>query len=84
MTRIYAMLLLILPLSVCQARDETVLLAADRAGHVEVLDPSTLRTLGSIKVLPQTDGIIVARTGVLFLREGLAPELPRLLRPLCN
>jgi len=72
--RIYAVILLILPFSVCRAQDRTVLLAAGRAGRVEVLDPITLETLGSIKVLPQTDGITSDRTGVLFLREGLAPE----------
>jgi WD40 repeat protein len=72
--RMYAVILLILPFSVCLAQDRSVLLAAGRAGRVEVLDPTTLETLGSIKVLPQTDGITSDRTGVLFLREGLAPE----------
>jgi hypothetical protein len=67
--------LLFLPPSVGQARDYlTVLLAAHRAGHVDVLDPITLRSLGSIKVLPQANGVTSDRTGVLFLREGIAPD----------
>jgi hypothetical protein len=68
-------LLLILPSSLDQAREyRTVLLAAHRSGRVEVLDPTTLQSLGSIKVLPQANGITSDRTGVLFLQEGLAPE----------
>lgn len=68
-------ILLILSPSVDQARDyRTVLLAARRAGEVEVLDPVTLQSLGSIKVLPQANGVTADSTGVLFLREGLAPE----------
>jgi WD40 repeat protein len=68
-------ILLILPSSLDQAREyRTVLLAAHRAGRVEVLDPITLLSLGSIKVLPQAGGVTSDRTGVLFLREGLAPE----------
>lgn len=68
-------ILLLLPSSVDQAREyRTVLLAAHRAGRVEVLDPITLLSLGSIKVLPQANGVTSDRTGVLFLREGLAPE----------
>jgi WD40 repeat protein len=68
-------ILLILPPFVGQAHDyRTVLLAAHREGLVEVLDPVTLQSLGSIKVLPQTNGVVSDRTGVLFLREGLAPE----------
>jgi len=68
-------ILLILPFSLDQAREyRTVLLAAHRAGRVEVLDPITLLPLGSIKVLPQANGVTSDRAGVLFLREGLAPE----------
>jgi len=68
-------ILLILPSSVDQARDyRTVLLAARRAGEVEVLDPVTLQSLGSIRVLPQANGVAGDSTGVLFLQEGLAPE----------
>jgi hypothetical protein len=57
-----------------QAHDQTVLLAAHRSGRVEVLDPMTLQSVGSLKVLPQANGITSDRTGVLFLQEGLAPE----------
>ena len=52
MTRILAAILLILPFVVGQAHDQVVLLAAHRAGGVDVLDPNTLESLGSIKVLP--------------------------------
>lgn len=73
--RLCLAILLILPSSLDQARENrTVLLAAHRAGRVEVLDPITLLSLGSIKVLPQANGVTSDRTGVLFLREGLAPE----------
>jgi len=51
-----------------------VLLAAHRTGGVDVRDPNTLESLGSIKVLPQANGVTSDRTGVLFLNEGLAPE----------
>ena len=74
MTRIYAALLLILPFGVCKADDQTVLLAASRSGRVEVLDPRTLESLGSIKALPQIDGVSSDHSGVLFVRAGLAPE----------
>jgi hypothetical protein len=74
MTRLFALILLALPLGVVQAPDQTVLLAAHRAGAVEILDPSTLQSLGSIKVLPQANGVTSDRTGILFLREGIAPE----------
>jgi hypothetical protein len=74
MIRILAAILLVLPFVVGQAHDQTVLLAARRAGGVDVLDPNTLETLGSIKVLPQANGLTSDRTGVLFLNEGLAPE----------
>ena len=68
-------ILLILPSSLDQAREyQTVLLAAHRSGRVEVLDPITLQSLGSIKVLPQANGITSDRTGILFLQEGLAPK----------
>jgi hypothetical protein len=68
-------ILLILPFSLDQAREyRAVLLAAHRAGRVEVLDPITLLPLGSIKVLPLANGVTSDRTGVLFLREGLAPD----------
>jgi len=68
-------ILLILPSSLDQARKyRTVVLAAHRSGGVEVLDPITLQSLGSIKVLPQANGVTSDHTGVLFLREGLAPE----------
>jgi hypothetical protein len=73
--RFWLAFLLILPSSVDQARSyRTVLLAARRAGQVEVLDPATLQSLGSIKVLPQANGVTGDSTGVLFLREGLAPK----------
>ncbi len=74
MTRLYAAILLILPFTVGQAHDQTVLLAAHRAGRVEVLDPITLQSLGTIKVLPQANGITSDRTGILLLREGLTPD----------
>jgi hypothetical protein len=68
------LILLFLTSIVGQAHDQTVLLAARRSGRVEVLDPVTLQSLGSLKVLPQANGITSDRTGVLFLQEGLAPE----------
>jgi len=68
-------ILLILPSYPDRARENrTVLLAAHRAGRVEVLDPITLLTLGSIRVLPLANGVTSDRTGVMFLPEGLAPE----------
>jgi hypothetical protein len=73
-TRFYAALLLILPFGVCNAHDQAVLLAAGRSGRVEVLDPTTLESLGSIKALPQIDGVSSDRSGLLFVRAGLAPE----------
>ena len=57
-----------------RAQERTVLLAANRAGQVEVLDPETLQTLGSVKVLPMVDGLAAGPGGMLFLREGLAPD----------
>lgn len=67
--------LLILPSSLDRARENrTVLLAAHREGSVEILDPITLQSLGSIKVLPLAEGVTSDRTGILFLREGIAPE----------
>jgi hypothetical protein len=74
MTRSCLAILFILPFVLGQAHDRTVLLAAHRAGWVEVLDAVTLQSLGSIKVLPQANGVTSDRTGFLFLREGLAPE----------
>src|ERR1700756_675409 len=74
MTRILAAILLILPFVVGQAHDQVVLLAAHRAGGVDVLDPITLGSLGSSKGLPQANGGTSDRAGVLFLNEGLAPE----------
>jgi hypothetical protein len=67
-------ILLLLPLVFSHAQDRTVLLAARRAGTVEVLDPDTLHSFGSIKVLPLADGIESGSRGMIFLREGLAPE----------
>jgi hypothetical protein len=67
-------ILLLLPLVMGQASDRTVLLAAHRAGRVEVLDPDTLQSIGSIKVLPVADGIATGLDGIIFLREGLAPD----------
>jgi len=74
MMRFCLAILCMLPSFVVQAQDRTVLFAAHRRGGVEVLDPVTLQSLGSLKVLPQTNGITSDRTGVLFLSEGLAPE----------
>jgi hypothetical protein len=56
------------------AQDRTVLLAAHRAGRLEVLDSDTLQRLASVKVLPLADGVASARAGVVFLREGPAPN----------
>lgn len=67
-------LLLLLPLLVARAQDRTVLLAAHRAGRVEVLDLDTLQTLGTIEVLPLADRVAAGSDGMIFLREGLAPE----------
>lgn len=39
-----------------------------------MLDPTTLESLGSIKGLPQIDGVSSDRSGLLFVRAGLAPE----------
>ena len=72
--RFYAALLLILPFGVCNAHDQTVLLAAGRSGRIEMLDPTTLESLGSIKALPQIDSVSSDRSGMLFVRAGLAPE----------
>jgi hypothetical protein len=74
MIRLGLAILFILPFVVGPTHDRTVLLAAHRAGRVELLDPITLESLGSIKVLPQANGITSNRTGVLFLLDGLAPE----------
>lgn len=74
MTRLCAAILLAVPVVLGETRPQTVLLAAHRAGTVEVLDPITLQSLGSIKVLPLADGVTSDRSGILFLREGIAPE----------
>jgi hypothetical protein len=74
MMRLSLAILFILPFVVGPAHDRTVLLAAHRAGWVELLDPVTLESLGSIKVLPQANAITSNHTGVLFLLDGLAPE----------
>ena len=59
-----------------QPRDtQTVLLAAHRAGRIEILEPATLASLGSIKVLPLADGILSSPDGnFLYVREGIAPD----------
>lgn len=72
--RMYAALLLILPLGVSQAHDKTVLLAANRAGNVEVFDAVTLDSLGSMKILPQTNGVASDGKGVVFLLEGIGAD----------
>jgi hypothetical protein len=74
MRRACLVILLLLPLVVVQAQDRTVLLAAHRAGRVDVVDPATLQSLGSVKVLPLADGVASAPGGFIFLREGLAPD----------
>jgi hypothetical protein len=56
------------------AQDRTVLLAAHRTGNLEVLDPDTLLPFGSIEVLPLADGVVGGSEGMIFLREGLAPD----------
>jgi hypothetical protein len=69
--------LLFLPVfSPPQPKDmQTVLLAAHRAGRVEILDPATLAPLGSINVLPLADGISSSPDGsFLYIREGIAPD----------
>jgi len=52
----------------------TVLLAAHRAGRIEVLNPITLQSLGSIKALPQASAVTSDDGGILFLSEGTGPE----------
>lgn len=69
--------LLFLPVfSPPQPKDmQTVLLAAHRAGRVEILDPATLAPLGSIKVLPSANGIWSSPDGsFLYIPEGIAPD----------
>lgn len=68
------LVLLLFVVAQAQTKDQTVLLAAHRAGRVEVLDANTLQPLGSVKVLPVVDGIASGPGGILFLREGLAPD----------
>jgi hypothetical protein len=74
MRRHWTAILLLLPLVICHAQDRTVLLAAHRTGNLEALDPDTLLPSGSIKVLPLTDGVAAGSEGMIFLREGLAPD----------
>ena len=74
MRRACLVILLLLPLVIVHAQDRTVLLAAHRAGRVDVLNPATLQSLGSVKVLPLADGVASAPGGFIFLREGLAPD----------
>jgi hypothetical protein len=57
MRRACQVILLLLPLVVVHAQDRTALLAAHRAGRVDVLNPATLQSLGSVKVLPLADGV---------------------------
>ena len=69
--------LLFLPVfSPPQPKDtQTVLLAAHRAGRIEVLEPATLASLGSIKVLPLADGIWSSPDGnFLYIPEGIPPD----------
>jgi hypothetical protein len=76
MTRTSTPLLLLLLVSPAVGQDtQTVLLAAHRAGRVEVLDPATLGSIGSIKVLPLADGIESSPGGkFLYIPEGIAPD----------
>jgi hypothetical protein len=74
MTRQSLAVLLILPFVAVQTNAQSALLAAHRGGRVEVLDTTTLQSLGSIKVLPQASGVASDGTGILFLSAGLAPE----------
>jgi hypothetical protein len=68
------LVLLLFVVAQAQTKDRTVLLAAHRAGRVEVLDANTLQPLGSVKVLPVVDGIASGPSGILFLCEALAPD----------
>ena len=74
MRRHWTAILLLLPLVIGHAQDRTVLLAAHRTGNLEVLDPDTLLPFGSLKVLPLADGVVGGSEGMIFLREGLAPD----------
>jgi hypothetical protein len=67
-------ILLFLSSTVARAQNRTVLLASHRAGRVELLDPVTLQSLTSIKVLPQANGVTSKPAGLLFLLDGLAPD----------
>jgi hypothetical protein len=54
---------------------QMVLLAAHRAGRVEILDPTTLAPIGSIRVLPLADGVSNSPDGTtLYIPEGIAPN----------
>ena len=74
MRRNWTAILLLLPLVISHAQDRTVLLVTHRTGNLEVLDPDTLLPFGSIKVLPLADGVVGGSEGMIFLREGLAPD----------
>jgi hypothetical protein len=74
MRRFWLAILLLLPLVAAQPQDRPVLLAAHRAGSVEVFDVDTLRSSGSITVLPLADGVTSGANGILFLRQGLPPD----------
>ena len=67
-------ILLLVPLVISHAQDRTVLLVANRTGNLQVVDPDTLLSIGSIKVLPLADGVVGGSEGMIFLREGLAPD----------
>jgi len=56
------------------SRNRTVLLAAHRAGRIEVLNPITLQSLGSIKALPLASAVTSDDRGILFLSDGIGPE----------
>lgn len=57
-----------------QSECQTVLLAAHRSGWVEAFDSNSLQPLGTLKVLPQLNGVTSDQTGVLFLQEGISPD----------
>lgn len=76
MKRVCTGILFLLMFSANGAQDkQTVLLAAHRAGKVEVFDPVTLAPIGSINVLPLADGITSSPNGkFLYIPEGVAPD----------
>jgi len=68
-------LVLLLSLPANSEDKQFVLFAAHRLGRVEVLDPTTLAPIGSIRVLPLADGIESSPDGkTLFIREGIGPD----------